>query len=158
MKAVTRALATLGPVGYLPVAPATWASAVVVLIGWFVPAPPLPVALAAIVAAALVAVWLCGEAEKSLGHDAHPIVLDELIGQSIALLGAPHAWPAFVAAFALFRLFDIWKPLGARQAQELQGGWGVVLDDVVAGVVSCAVLHLGMWAWGALGMAGPRLA
>jgi phosphatidylglycerophosphatase A len=154
MKAVTRALATLGPVGYLPVAPATWASAVVVLAGWFVPAPPLAVALVAIAAGALVAVWLCGEAEKSLGHDAHPIVLDELIGQSIALLGAPHTWPAFVAAFALFRLFDIWKPLGARRAQELPGGWGVVLDDVVAGVVSCAALQLGRWAWDWAGLPG----
>ena len=151
MTALARALATLGPVGYLPVAPATWASAVVVLVAWFVPVPPLPVALAAIVAGALIAVWLCGEAEKSLGHDAHPIVLDELIGQSIALLWAPHAWPAFLAAFALFRLFDIWKPLGARQAQELPGGWGVVLDDVAAGAVSCGVLQLGLWAGRSLG-------
>jgi len=157
MRAVARALATLGPVGYLPVAPATWASAVVVVVGWFIPAPPLAVALVAFGVGALLAVWLCGEAEKSLGHDAHPIVLDELIGQSIALIAAPHAWPAYLAAFALFRLFDIWKPLGARQAQELPGGWGVVTDDVVAGVVSCAALQLGLWAWNWAGLPGLRL-
>ena len=147
MTGVVRAFATLGPIGHLPVAPATWASAVVVLAAWFLPALPVPLALVAIGLATLAAVALCGEAEKSLGHDAHPIVLDELIGQSIALIGVPHALPAFVAAFALFRLFDIWKPLGVRQAQELPGGWGVVLDDVMAGAVSCAVLHLGLWAW-----------
>jgi phosphatidylglycerophosphatase A len=151
MNSLVRALATLGPVGYLPVAPATWASAVVALVAWFLPVPALPAALAAIAVGAALAVWLCGEAEKSLGHDAHPIVLDELIGQSIALIAVPHAWPAFVASFALFRLFDIWKPLGARQAQELPGGLGIVADDVVAGLVSCGVLQLGLWGGRALG-------
>ena len=65
-----------------------------------------------------------------LGHDAKPIVLDELIGQTLALLGAPRQALAFAAAFVLFRLFDIWKPLGACQAQSLPGGVGVVADDV----------------------------
>jgi phosphatidylglycerophosphatase A len=49
---------------------------------------------------------------------------------------------AFFAAFVLFRVFDIWKPLGAHQAQKLPGGWGVVADDVIAGVVACAAFHL----------------
>src|SRR5262245_7450969 len=157
MTGVARALATLGPVGYLPLAPATWASAVVALVGWFLPAPSLPIAIVAIAVGALAAVALCGEAEQSLGHDARPIVPDELIVRSIALIGVLHAWPAFVAAFALFRLFDIWKPLGVRRAQELPGGWGVVMDDLMAGVLSCAVLQLGLRAWEAYS-AGQRVA
>jgi phosphatidylglycerophosphatase A len=135
-------LATLGPVGSSPVAPATAASAVVTLIAWFLPVPPLAAALAMLAAGTLIAVWAAGEAEKELGHDAGPIVIDEVIGQAIALLFAPHRIGVFVAAFFLFRLFDIWKPLGAREAQRLPGGVGVVADDVIAGLTACAATHV----------------
>ena len=145
-------LATLGPVGYLPRAPATWASALVTLIGWFLPAPPWGWTVVALAGGGTLAVWICGQAERRLGHDAHPIVLDEVVGQSLALLGAPRTWPAFAAAFALFRLFDIWKPLGAREAQALPGGLGVVTDDVIAGLASCEALHLGLWGARAAGL------
>jgi len=139
-------LATLGPVGSSPVAPATAASAVVTLIAWFLPVPPLAAALAILVAGTLIAVWAAGGAEKELGHDAGPIVIDEVIGQTIALLFAPHRIGVFVAAFFLFRLFDIWKPLGAREAQAAPGGWGVVADDVIAGATSLLVLQGLLWA------------
>jgi phosphatidylglycerophosphatase A len=144
-------LATLGPVGYSPVAPASAASAVTVTIGWFLPAPPLLPTLVLLAVGTLVAVWVAGEAERKLGHDAHPIVADEVLGQSVALLGAPHTPLAFAAAFALFRLFDVWKPFGIRQAQSLRGGLGVVADDVLAGLVACAALHLGAWGLRAAG-------
>lgn len=146
MRALARFLATLGPVGSAPLAPATAGSAVVVLAGWFIEPPPLPIALALIAAGSGLAVWVCGEAEKTLGHDAKPIVADEVVGQSIALLGVPHQWPAFAAAFVLFRVFDVWKPLGARQIQRLPGGWGVVADDVIAGLAACGAFHLVWWA------------
>jgi len=138
-------VATLGPVGRAPLAPATIASALTALVAWFLPVPPLPIAIAALAVGAVVAAWICGRAEERLGHDAHPIVLDEVIGQSIALIAAPHWWPAYLAAVALFRLFDIWKPFGAREAQVLPGGIGVVVDDVIAGLTSCAFLQLGLW-------------
>jgi phosphatidylglycerophosphatase A len=148
LKPLVRALSTLGFIGYLPIAPATWASATVALVGYFLPVPPLPVAIAIILAGAALAVWICGEAEKELGHDAHPIVADEVVGQSIALLGVAHDPISFAASFALFRIFDVWKPLGAREAQRLHGGWGVVADDVIAGLAACAALHAA-WALGA---------
>src|SRR5207249_12147583 len=108
-------LATLGPVGYAPFAPATVASAVVTLVGWFTP-PPLPaVTFTLLMVGTAVAVAVCGQAEKTLGHDAKPIVADEVVGQSLALLFVPHRPIAFLVAFLLFRLFDVWKPLGARQ-------------------------------------------
>jgi phosphatidylglycerophosphatase A len=103
--------------------------------------PALPVAIAILLAGAGVAVWICGEAEKELGHDAHPIVADEVVGQSIALLGVAHDPVSFAASFVLFRIFDVWKPLGAREIQKLPGGWGVVADDVIAGLTACAALH-----------------
>ena len=141
MKRPATWLATLGPVGYAPVAPATVASAVVVAVAWFLPVLPLAGALALLAVAALIAVWAAGEAEKDLGHDAGPIVVDELIGQSITLFFAPHRIFVFVTAFFLFRLFDIWKPLGAHQAQALPGGWGVVADDTIAGATSLLALQ-----------------
>ena len=145
MKGLIRFVATLGPVGYAPVAPATVGSLVTAAIGWFLPAPaPLVVAMALVIGTAL-AVWVCGDAEKQLGHDAHPIVADEVIGQSLALIGAPHSLIAFGAAFVLFRVFDVWKPLGAYQAQRLPGGLGVVADDVIAGITSCVTLNLLLW-------------
>ena len=141
MKRPVTWLATLGPVGSSPVAPATAGSAVATLVAWFLPVPPLATALAVLAVGTLIAVWAAGEAEKELGHDAGPIVIDEVIGQSIALLFAPHRVLVFVAAFFLFRLFDIWKPLGAREAQALPGGWGVVADDAIAGVTTLLALQ-----------------
>jgi len=150
-KALYPFVATMGPVGYAPIAPATAGSAVTALIGWFLPVPPLHLAVAAIAAGTVVAVAVCGEAEKKLGHDAHPIVADEVIGQSLALILVPHTWVAFLASFLLFRLFDIWKPLGARQIQRLPGGLGIVADDVIAGLTACGVFHLGWWGLRAAG-------
>jgi phosphatidylglycerophosphatase A len=53
-----------------------------------------------------------------------------------------------LAGFVLFRVFDIWKPLGAREAQRLPGGWGIVIDDVLAGLYALALLHLALHFWG----------
>ena len=146
-------LASLGPAGWSPIAPATVGSAVVVAIGWFLPVPPLAATLALLAAGTLAAVWIATEAEKDLGHDAGPIVIDEVIGQTIALLFVPHRPMVFVAAFLLFRVFDIWKPLGAREAQALPGGWGIVADDVIAGLTTLGVLHGLLWAQSQLGWA-----
>ena len=145
MKPFIRVLSTLGFIGYFPFAPATAASAVVTLVGYFLPVPSLPIAIALILLGLIPAVWICGEAEKELGHDAHPIVADEVVGQSIALLAVPHDPVSFAASFVLFRIFDVWKPLGANQAQKLPGGYGIVADDVIAGLTACLALHL---AWG----------
>ncbi len=145
MRRALQAVATFGPVGYAPVAPATAGSAVVALAGWFIPAPGLGEALALLGVGTVVAVWAAGEAEKDLGHDARPIVIDEAVGQSIALLFVPHTILAFILSFLLFRIFDVWKPLGARQVQSLAGGMGVVADDVIAGLTACGVFHLGWW-------------
>lgn len=146
MRALARFIATLGPVGSTPIAPATAGSAVVALAGYFIPAPALWVALLLILACSALAVWSAGAAELSLGHDAKPIVIDEVVGQCLALLFVPHHWLAFFAAFVLFRIFDVLKPLGAREIQRLPGGWGVVADDVIAGLTACGAFHLGFWA------------
>src|SRR5262249_44297446 len=145
VRAALRMLATLGPVGSAPIAPATAGSAVTAAIGWFLPPPAWPLTLALLIAGALLAVWAAGVAEETRGHGAKPIVIDEVIGQCLALLWVPHRVLAFVAAFVLFRGFDVWKPLGAREAQRLPRGWGVVADDVIAGLTACGAFHLAAW-------------
>jgi phosphatidylglycerophosphatase A len=142
VKTLARWVATLGPVGSAPLAPATAASAVVTLVGWFLPVPPLALTGVLLVLGVAVAVWSATEAEKVLGHDAKPIVIDEVIGQSLALLWVPHRPLAFFAAFVLFRIFDVSKPLGAREIQRLPAGWGILADDVIAGLTACGVFHL----------------
>jgi phosphatidylglycerophosphatase A len=74
------------------------------------------------------------------------VVVDEVIGQWIALAGATTLnWKSYLAAFALFRLFDIWKPAPVRQLEALPGGWGINADDVMAGVYAALVLRLAGW-------------
>lgn len=149
MNALAKWLAMLGPVGLVPGPRATYGSAVVALVGWFLPVPSWPVFAALLVAGTLVAVWAAQGAEHVLGHDANPICIDEAVGQTLALILVPHTPMAFFAAFVLFRIFDIWKPLGANEVQKLPGGWGVVADDVIAGIVSCLAFHGLRWGLGA---------
>lgn len=93
-----------------------------------------------IAAVAGLAVWCSGIAEKSLGHDAKPIVIDEVAGQWITLIAAQHNMFLIITGFFLFRLMDIWKPFPANLSQKLPGGWGVVADDVIAGGYAAVVL------------------
>jgi len=90
-------------------------------------------------------VWACDVAGRALGVDDHrSLVWDEFIGQWIALLPALLGpWWAVVLGFALFRLFDVWKPWPIRYLdQHLKGGLGVMMDDVIAGVFAAIVLWL----------------
>ena len=150
MRPLALLLATGFGVGRLPVAPATWASAVVALL-------LLPDAVraqlvlgAAILVVTPLAIWASGEAEKELGHDAHPIVIDEFAGMLVAVLGVPHGAgsPALLlaSAFLIFRVFDIAKPFPIGRAQRRPGGWGVVADDLLAGVATNLTLRLAVWA------------
>jgi phosphatidylglycerophosphatase A len=82
------------------------------------------------------------ELENEWGHDPAKVVVDEVIGVWIAMLGVPFSLLNLAVAFVLFRIFDIWKPLGIRQMERLPGGWGVMMDDVLAGIYSMILMHL----------------
>jgi phosphatidylglycerophosphatase A len=127
-------LATVFGIGYLPLAPATWASATTALaVLLFLPvAPRLEIALVAVLTP--LAVWTAGRAERRLGQDAHPIVIDEVVGQLVALWAVPREPGWIVVGFFLFRFFDVVKPLGVAALQRLPGGLGVVADDLLAGL------------------------
>lgn len=145
-------IATFGGTGYFPVAPGTAGAAVGVLIVWaiaHVPVSRLEVS-AIILGVALVltavGIWASGRAEKYFGRlDPGPVVIDEVVGQMITLLLRPDApWKWLIAGFLLFRVFDTTKPFPARRAEHAPGGWGIMLDDVVAGCYGLAGFAL-LW-------------
>jgi len=159
-----RLIATVGYVGYLRPAPGTWGSlaalplfwAVHALGGfWFVVNVTLFVALTGYMATAKML-------ETSNDKDPSEIVIDEVLGQWIALFPVSYGamlmsvdvlqlWPGWVAAFVLFRLFDIWKPGPVGWADRQGGAMGVMLDDVIAGVFAAiCVIALGGLAHGFL--------
>lgn len=149
MRRVSIALATLFGAGYFPVAPATLGSLLTLGLWWWMSAWPPALYLGATAALALLAFWICGEAEKSLGHDAQPIILDEVVGMLVTMAFAPpHNLPAAAAGFLLFRFFDILKPPPAYNAQNLPGGFGVVMDDVFAGLYALGILRGAGWLLG----------
>jgi len=76
------------------------------------------------------------------GKDNNKVVIDEVLGMGMALLWIPFQWEYYGLAFALFRLFDIWKPLGIRRLEQLKGGWGVMADDLLAGIYANIILHI----------------
>jgi phosphatidylglycerophosphatase A len=128
--------------GFFPLAPATFASGLWLALWLLAPGGRLIghlVALAAVLPAAL---WLSDRMERIYGTDAHQIVIDEIVGMQITLLAAKHHWMTGLAGFFLFRIFDILKPFPAGRSQRLPGGWGVVTDDVVAGIYALAALSV----------------
>jgi phosphatidylglycerophosphatase A len=154
---VVRVLATLAGVGYMPIAPATWASLVVAVAAYLLVRAPLfgaGVAVAAIVSS-LAGFWIAGRAERDLGHDAHPIVIDEVAGQLIALIWLPHTLQATALAFLFFRIFDVVKIEPGNAAQKLRGGFGVMTDDLIAGVYANLASRAALWA---IGLAHHRAA
>ncbi len=147
-RGIATRVATLGPVGYLPIAPGTWGSGVAVVIWWFGLSDLNHTGYwLLILAVTALALWSSHRAERSLGRDARPIVIDELVGQWTALAACPIKLLPVVLAFFLFRGFDIWKPFPVRSSQRLPGGWGVVADDILAGGYAALVMLIIRWLW-----------
>lgn len=138
-------LATLGGVGFLPGAPGTWAALLATLAAPWV-FLPLPIPLRLLLLAALYAAgaWSAGRAAQALGRPDPPqVVIDELLGQWVALLLAPSParWWELLLAFGLFRLFDISKPWPVGLVDRtVPGGHGIMLDDLVAGILALGAM------------------
>ena len=134
--------------GYFPVAPGTAGSAVglalvIALRQTRLESPALAVCLAAFTGLLFAAgVWSAGKAEKVFGCvDPRQVVIDEVAGQILTFVATPRvSWIGLIAGFLLFRGFDIIKPFPARRAERIPGGWGIMLDDVVAGLYSLIAL------------------
>lgn len=140
---VAVALATCGGVGYAPVAPGTFGTAAAVPIAWGASALPQWGYLALCAGVTLLAIWAAGRANRVFGeHDSGRIVVDEVAGFLCTMIPVSRGdWRFLLAGFVLFRAADIGKPPPARWIdRRLEGGAGVVLDDVVAGVWAALAL------------------
>jgi len=88
-------------------------------------------------------IWVAGKAEQLFGEkDAAPIVIDEIAGMLLTYCAVPAAWLPLIVGFLSFRFFDIYKPL--PQLERLPGGWGIMLDDLFAGLLAQVCIRLAL--------------
>ncbi|MEW5994696.1 MAG: phosphatidylglycerophosphatase A [Candidatus Zixiibacteriota bacterium] len=120
--------------GYSPLVPGTVGTIPAWLIGFFLIRGNTLALIAVCIVCFFVSVWASGKAEISLGHDCRKIVIDEWAGMFLTFLFVPYSLTNYVIAFVAFRAFDVIKAPPAGQLEKLPGGWGVTMDDVVAGV------------------------
>lgn len=146
MKILARIIATFFGSGFCPVAPGTAASFVAALLYMFlIHGLSWPVQVLIIVALFLVGVPAASRYSAELGRkDPGRVVIDEACGQLIALFMAPADPVSVAAAFFLFRIFDIIKPYPIKKLEGFPRGWGIMADDVGAGLASAAVLRLAL--------------
>ncbi len=137
--------------GFSPFAPGTMGALVATLLWllgyWLMDFWTLQIVTAiCIVVFTLISIKPINRVEEFWGEDPKRVVIDEVVGVWICLLAVPHEpvgtrfWIYVVMAFALFRLFDIFKPLGIRRMESLPGGWGVMMDDILSGIYGLVVM------------------
>ncbi|MCD8388366.1 MAG: phosphatidylglycerophosphatase A [Bacteroidales bacterium] len=146
---VPKLLATSFGFGFLPYAPGTWGSIFGIILWlplylWCHQPLIFWVTLAATVVYFIAGTWASNKAEEVWGHDPVVACADETVGQWISLLPlsgvAVSPWWLIVVSLCLFRFFDIYKPLGIREMEKLPGGYGMMADDVLAGIYSAIIL------------------
>ncbi|WP_176249873.1 MULTISPECIES: phosphatidylglycerophosphatase A [unclassified Sulfitobacter] len=157
---LAKLIGTVLGVGYIRPAPGTWGSLVALPWAWLLHViGGFPLLVIGILVAFAAGWWATAKMTAgSDDHDPSEIVIDEVAGQWIALLPLSYAawsmglnilvmWPGWIAAFALFRLFDIWKPLLVGWADRRGDALGVMLDDVIAGVFAliCVIALAGLY-------------
>lgn len=141
------ALASVGYTGFAPVAPGTVGSAVTLPLWWLLRGAEQPwlepLCLAVVVVAGA---WSARVAERELqSEDPGPVVIDEVAGMLVTLLWMPLTWQVALAGFLAFRVFDIAKPYPVNRLERLPRGWGVMADDLMAGVYAWCVLRALLW-------------
>jgi phosphatidylglycerophosphatase A len=139
---LTKLVATGLYSGLSPWVPGTVGSIPAWLLAYFVIAGDQVILAAATVVLSLVSVWSAGAAEKLYGPDSKKIVIDEWAGMFIAVVLVPPTLTAYLIAFLAFRAFDVAKIWPAAQAERLPAGWGVTMDDIVAGVQANLLTHV----------------
>ena len=137
-------LATGFGVGYSPIAPGTLGTLIAIPIYYFLSEIPLPLYGITLIGFLFLSIWISENAETFFGKKDDPrIVIDEMMGFFITMLWIPKTTHFIMIGFIIFRFFDILKPFPIRHLErKLKGGFGIVLDDVLAGVYSNIILHL----------------
>ncbi len=143
MKRLVLVIATAGGAGYFPVAPGTVGSAVGVAIFLLTCSWPVAAQAALILVIAAVGSWAGTVATSHFGRkDPGHVVIDEVAGQLLTLLAIGPTWPGIILGFFVFRALDIVKPWPARDFERFPGGYGIMADDLMAGVYGNVVLRL----------------
>ena len=135
--------------GYSPAAPGTAGTAVAALIyiflkwfGFIELATPFTYILF-VIWIIIIGVWSAGVLEKEVSKkDPSIVVIDEVAGYFISVAFLPYTIYTIVGAFIVFRVFDVLKPFPANISQKLKGGYGIMADDIIAGIYSCIILHV----------------
>ena len=137
-------LATGCYIGNISFAPGTFGSVLGLLLCFFLSKIDFSIAVLLTLIFILSAIWIAGEAEKILGEeDPGCIVIDEIAGIILTLSGLPFNITSMTVGFLIFRALDIWKPYPIRLLEnKFSGGIGIVLDDVVAGILSNVILRV----------------
>lgn len=150
LRHVVMCLATGCYLGRIPFAPGTWGSLLGIPLAYGLSLLPWSLSIPVFVLFVVAAVGIAHLAERQLGQkDPGSIVIDEVAGQCLALMFIPLTAFTCIAAFLLFRLFDIAKPPPARYLEKrFSGGLGIVLDDLAAGIMAHIVLRVGLFVIG----------
>lgn len=131
--------------GLFPWMPGTMGSLAAIPFWWLMRFLPLPMYVLLMMSGIALGIYLCHRTARDMGvHDHGCIVWDEFIGMWITLIAVPQAeWQWVAVGFILFRLLDIWKPWPVRWFdRNVQGGMGIMMDDIVAGIIAAALLYL----------------
>ncbi|KAA0876302.1 phosphatidylglycerophosphatase A family protein [Nitrincola tapanii] len=130
--------------GAVPKAPGTFGTLAALLPWFFLASLPLWAYAWVLLLSFAIGVWLCQRTSDDIGvHDHGGIVWDEFVGLWITLMAVPMQWHWVLLGFVLFRLFDIWKLWPIRQLDaRVGGGFGIMIDDVIAGVYAAVILQL----------------
>jgi len=135
-----RGFTSVGFVGRIPGAPGTYGSLVTLPLAYLwgsVVTENHLITLGLIIVLLILGTIASNIVSRSMGvEDPSEIVIDELVGQWLAVLAIPNHWGFWLAAFILFRIFDIWKPWIIDKSQHLPGGLGIMMDDVLAGLIT----------------------
>ena len=140
-------VATVGPCGLTPVAPGTVGSLVGLVLVWAIRlSGSVELELLTLLVVTVAGVAASSVAESEFSHkDPGQVVIDEVAGMSMTLLFVPIDLSSAIVAFLIFRLCDIVKPFPAKHAERLPRGWGIMADDLVAGLYAQGVLRLIWW-------------
>jgi phosphatidylglycerophosphatase A len=146
MKRIAVVIASAAGLGYAPIAPGTFGSAAGVVIYLLTSNWSWQAQAGIALAVTAVGVWASHIAAVHFGRsDPSQVVVDEVAGQLVTMLGTGAGWKGALIGFFLFRAFDIVKPWPANKLEQLHGGWGIMADDIMAAVYSCAILHAIIW-------------
>ena len=137
-------LATGFYTGYAPIVPGTFGTLVGIPLALILSFFPLWESTVILIVMIAISCWIADKAEKIYGiTDPNDIVIDEILGYVVTVWALPFTWVVALTGFILFRVLDILKPFPIRKLESLiPGGTGIVMDDILAGVFGCIILHL----------------